>query len=86
MNRRQQRKQRALGVLEYWNDGMMVNRRTRPALSVIFPPFHFSSVPFFHSPFSQFSPVELNFSSLVHRHSTPLSLVRPLYAQHWNFE
>jgi len=47
----------ALGMLEYWNGGMMEKRRTRPASSVIFPPFHSSSVPFFHSPFSPFAPV-----------------------------
>jgi len=30
-------------MLEYWNSGMMEKRRTRPASSVIFPPFHSST-------------------------------------------
>jgi hypothetical protein len=62
MNRRQQRKSRALGVLEYWNDGRMgkwnVGKVDEWNDAPKVPLFHYSSLPLFYSAFSPFAPVE----------------------------
>jgi hypothetical protein len=59
MNRRQQRKQRALGVLEYWNDGRIRKWNFGKADEWNNAPiFQYFSIPLFHSPFSPFTPVE----------------------------